>query len=354
MLWYLLSLIFGGGLITTVTSAIQRFRHIPLDWLAMAGTFTVSVIGLGVVTLVASRPHRPGPEVLAPSGKPQIFVFPASIAFTLIYARKVGLINVQFLSTDQVKLTYVHFDFRGRTPSGGSYLHSCDDSDPTTLLKGTPTPKVIEAKLTESEMLDFAVGAPVSITGYAKVDYGHATDSLHVDINIQTVPLWGGPGFPIPADTAKELTADDPKVLIEYEWRSSVPDRKDKPICLRNDGGGTALNVRINRIEVDAWTATFPLIPSIAPTKSESVTASVHYAGLQNYGMEGSLVSVFRPPGGGGMGELKTTSLTYTYSNANGNSFEGVYEFRWDGGTMERAAFFVRLTKRRTSPSSSC
>jgi hypothetical protein len=44
--------------------------------------------------------------------------------------------------------------------------------------------------------------------------------------------------------------------------------------------------------------------------------------------------------------------VSYTYVNAKGESFDGVYDFKWDHVTNECTAFFVCLTKRGQSPTS--
>ena len=56
--FWVLSWIFGGGMLAAVISAIQKLRHLPLDWIFILGTFSVSVLGLAGVTIVGSLTNR--------------------------------------------------------------------------------------------------------------------------------------------------------------------------------------------------------------------------------------------------------------------------------------------------------
>jgi len=186
--------IFTVGIFVLALIGVLQNLHDPRAW--VAGGIIVSALVLTSILNFKSS-HRPLPQTAVPMPtptiRPTVFIFPsAGITLRFVYARGVALINLQILSTADIDLKYMAFDFRGRNHSGKDYLYTRDSAEPVTIPKLNPITKLLEANFSESEMLDFGVGSPVALRACAKFKMKGSPDGdiLQTEVNLTTVPLW--------------------------------------------------------------------------------------------------------------------------------------------------------------------
>jgi hypothetical protein len=111
------------------------------------------------------------------------------LALSLNYGQRISIVQLQMLSAQQVELLCVTLDLRGRQLSGSNFVFTCSNSEPETLQAFVPFTKRLEMKFTEIEILSFD-HVLVSLRGYAKFRVAGSQETVQIDFDIPTMPLW--------------------------------------------------------------------------------------------------------------------------------------------------------------------